>query len=111
AIRLEQVVENLVGNALRHAPNATIAIVVDVVEGYARLRVEDDGPGFPPALLDRIFERYAKSEVARTRAGGLGLGLSIVRAIAEAHGGRAMAANDGPEGGAAVTVELPLAEG
>ncbi|MEZ4251708.1 MAG: hybrid sensor histidine kinase/response regulator [Polyangiales bacterium] len=106
ALRLEQVVENLVGNALRHASDASVCVRVRCDGDHAFLRVEDDGPGFPPQLLGRVFDRFAKGEVAHRRGGGLGLGLAIVRAIAEAHEATITASNDGPNGGAAVTLSF-----
>lgn len=104
--RLEQVVENLVGNAFRHASSARVTVHVRVEGDDAVLRVEDDGPGFPSALLDRVFERFSKGDLSNKRGGGLGLGLAIVRAIAEAHDARVAASNDGPSGGAAVTLRF-----
>ena len=69
------------------------------------LRVSDDGPGFPPGTLDRVFDRFYRADPSRT-GGGSGLGLSIVRALATAHGGTATAENLAPTG-ARVTVVLP----
>jgi signal transduction histidine kinase len=73
--------------------------------------VLDRGPGFPQALLDRPFERFARGDESRTRAtGGAGLGLAIVRAIARAHGGEATIQNR-EGGGACVRVTLPRVQG
>jgi signal transduction histidine kinase len=69
--------------------------------------VRDEGPGFPPEFIGKAFERFTRADPARGR-GGSGLGLSIVQMIARAHGGDARAANDA-EGGARVTIELPVA--
>jgi signal transduction histidine kinase len=69
--------------------------------------VTDDGPGFPPEFLPNAWERFARADVARTEDGA-GLGLAIVRAIAEAHGGEAHAANTAT-GGADVWIVLPSA--
>jgi signal transduction histidine kinase len=75
----------------------------------AVLEVVDDGPGFPPEVLDSVFERFVRGDEARTRGrSGAGLGLSIVRAVATGHGGTVEARNGGPLGGAVVTVDLPL---
>jgi len=111
ADRLRQAVDNLLDNATRHAPpGSTVAVRVSRPRAAAvAVEVADRGPGFPPAFLPHAFERFHRAEAARSRdGGGTGLGLSIVRAIAEAHGGTATAANR-PDGGAVVTVELPLA--
>jgi two-component system, OmpR family, sensor kinase len=76
---------------------------------FATLEVADDGPGFPPALLDSAFQRFVRGDRARTpRGSGAGLGLSIVRAIVVAHGGSVAARNGAPLGGAVVTAQLPL---
>ena len=70
------------------------------------LSVTDDGPGFPPGTLERVFERFFRADPSRT-GGGSGLGLAIVRELARAHGGEAWAENVAPHG-ARVTVLLPL---
>lgn len=104
--RLEQVVENLVGNAFRHAEGGRVRVRVHADDDESVLCVEDDGPGFPPALLERAFERFSKGDLSNKRGGGLGLGLAIVRAIAEAHQARVLASNEGPRGGAVVTLRF-----
>ena len=98
-IRLEQALVNLVDNALRYG-GAEITLAATENE----LHVTDDGLGFPPEFLDRAFERFSRADGARGR-GGAGLGLAIVRTIAEAHGGSAHAANRAP--GADVWLSLP----
>ncbi len=85
--RLGQALGNLVDNALRHGAG-TVTLRARVGGGTVALEVADEGPGFPPELAGRAFERFARGDEARTR-GGAGLGLAIVRAIAEAHGGAA----------------------
>ncbi|MCU1660748.1 MAG: integral rane sensor signal transduction histidine kinase [Pseudonocardia sp.] len=108
--RLRQAVDNLLDNAIRHAPRGS---VVDVTASSPRpevvtIEVADRGPGFPPEFLPHAFERFRRAEAARTRdGGGTGLGLSIVHAIAQAHGGHAVATNR-PDGGAAVIIDLPM---
>ena len=87
AARLHQVVTNLLTNARRYTPPGSTVTVSADPGGFS---VRDDGPGFPPDLLDRAFERFTRGDEARTRTGeqsGLGLGLSLVRAIVAAHGG------------------------
>jgi signal transduction histidine kinase len=77
--------------------------------GEAHLLVEDDGPGVPADALERVFDRFSRLDRARSRAhGGAGLGLAIVRHVAEAHGGHADASNR-PTGGACFRVRLPAA--
>lgn len=107
--RLRQAVDNLLDNATRHAPPGTVVEVTASTTAPHGVAVEvaDRGPGFPAEFLPHAFERFHRAEAARTRdAGGVGLGLSIVRAIAAAHGGDATAVNR-PDGGAAVTITLP----
>jgi len=74
---------------------------------WAGIEWADDGPGFPPGLLDTAFERFVRGDTARGSTTGAGLGLSIVRAVMVAHGGTAQLSNGPPLGGAVVTVRLP----
>ena len=104
--RLEQALTNMVDNALRHG-EGMVALSAARRDGGIELHVRDRGPGFPPDFLPRAFERFARADAARS-GGGSGLGLSIVAAIASAHGGRAGAANR-PGGGADVWLFLPRA--
>ena len=107
--RLRQAVDNLLDNAIRHAPAGTVVDVTTAagLSGQITIEIADRGGGFPPEFLPHAFERFHRAEAARTRdSGGTGLGLSIVAAIAQAHGGRAIAANR-EGGGAVVTIELP----
>lgn len=85
--RLHQVATNLLTNARKHTPPGTTVTVSVRRDGFA---VHDDGPGFPPELVDHAFERFARGDTARTRGNevGVGLGLSLVEAIVTAHGGR-----------------------
>lgn len=103
-LRLEQAVGNLVDNALRHGAG-DVELGATAADGYVELHVLDHGPGFPPAFIGRAFERFSRPDPART-AGGAGLGLSIVLAIAEAHGGTARVANR-PGSGADTWIALP----
>lgn len=103
-LRLEQALGNLVENALRYG-GGPVHLEAVAVEGSLELHVRDAGAGFSPAFVHRAFDRFARER----RSGedrGAGLGLSIVRVIAEAHGGRAYARN-GPSGGADVWIVLP----
>ena len=97
--RLEQALANLVENALRHG-SGTVSLRGEVEDGMLRLAVLDEGPGFPTVFTERAFERFSR---ANGSSGGAGLGLAIVSAIAQAHGGTASASNDP----AAVTLSLP----
>jgi two-component system OmpR family sensor kinase len=108
--QLRQVVSNLVRNALVHTPAGTaVDLRVSEERDEAMLEVRDHGKGLPAEDSDVLFERFWRADPGRNRgAGGAGLGLSIVRAVVEAHGGRVAAAN-APGGGAVFTVRLPLA--
>jgi two-component system, OmpR family, sensor kinase len=110
--RIREAVDNLVDNALRFALAGTpIVLTARTVGGDLVVEVRDDGPGFPAEFLPHAFERFRRPDSGRARAdGGAGLGLAIVSAIAEAHGGRATAGNS-PGGGAVVALELPGAIG
>jgi heavy metal sensor kinase len=103
-LRVEQALGNLVDNALRHGGGGVL-LRAEAVNGRVELHVEDGGGGFPPGFLDHAFERFSRPDAGRER-GGAGLGLSIVRTIAEAHGGSADAANV-PGGGADVWLAVP----
>ena len=106
--RLEQVLQNLVANAVRHTPDGgRVAVTASRVSDGVRLRVEDTGPGIPPEHLPLVFDRFYKADQARLSASaGSGLGLSIVKAIVERHGGR-VSASAGTGGGARFDVVLP----
>jgi signal transduction histidine kinase len=102
--RLEQALTNMVDNGLRHG-EGKVALSAARRDGGVELHVRDEGPGFPPDFLPRAFERFSRADAARS-GGGSGLGLSIVAAIANAHGGRAGVANR-PDGGADVWLFVP----
>jgi heavy metal sensor kinase len=110
--RLRQAVENLVENALRHSgPGGVIRIRAARSDDAVTISVEDSGPGFPEDLLPRVFEPFARSDSPVSEDGvGAGLGLTIVRAVAEAHGGTARAENV-PLGGARITIGLRRVSG
>jgi signal transduction histidine kinase len=107
ADRVRQAVENLVDNGLRHAGRGGFVEVRAGRDGdLLRIVVTDSGPGFDEDVLDRAFEPFARADGGR-EGDGAGLGLTIVRAVAEAHGGSATARNlEG--GGATVSLELPI---
>jgi PAS domain S-box-containing protein len=108
--RLQQVVANLLSNAVRFMPEAGKITVTLTREGAnARLTVSDTGQGITPDFLPFIFDRFRQADSATTRRyGGLGLGLAIVRHIVEAHGGMVRATSEGEGHGASFIVELPL---
>ncbi|MEZ5091923.1 ATP-binding protein [Nocardioides sp.] len=103
-LRLHQVATNLLTNARRYTPAGT---TVTVRARRGEISVHDDGPGFPPDLVASAFERFARGDVSRTRAGegGVGLGLSLVKAIAVAHGGSVRL--ESTPGDTTITVALP----
>ncbi len=103
-----RVVRNLVDNAARHA-NAQVAVGLTTDGTEVELTVDDDGPGIPVDDRQRVFDRFTRLDDGRARdAGGLGLGLSMVKTIAEQHGGT-VTIDDAPLGGARVRVRLPAA--
>jgi signal transduction histidine kinase len=108
--RLEQILSNLLSNALRYTPDqGHIQVNLACPSGYVHLQVHDSGPGIPTEALAHVFERFYRADQARSRAeGGSGLGLAIARQLAELHGGALSAANH-PQGGALFTLELPAA--
>jgi signal transduction histidine kinase len=107
--RVEQILGNLLSNALRHTPSGgkiTLELGCDGVQ--ARLSIRDSGPGIPPESLPQIFERFYRADRSRSRAqGGTGLGLAIARQLAQAHHGYLIAHNH-PGGGAVFVLTLPL---
>lgn len=109
-VALEQCVRNLVDNANRHGWGLQ-SLRVERDGGLARVVVEDSGEGFEPGELDRLFEPFYRGKRSREKqVKGFGLGLALVRRVAEAHGGRVWAENR-EEGGARVVLELPLDAG
>ncbi len=108
--RLEQVLGNLLTNALRHTPESGTVTITARDEGDTVLiRVIDDGEGIAPEQLPHIFERFYRGDAARTRGTrGSGIGLTIARGIATAHGGSLTAHSDGPGTGATFELTLPV---
>ncbi len=109
--RLAQIVANYLSNALRHAPDGSrIDVRVERQGTWVRASVADQGPGLAPDELEAVFERFYRVDAARSRAaGGSGIGLAIVRALADAMGGQAWAESAGTGMGATFFVELPAA--
>ncbi|WP_404959112.1 sensor histidine kinase [Streptomyces sp. 147326] len=107
--RIQQVLVNLLANARTHTPpGTTVTAHVSRETSAVRLCVEDDGPGIPPELLPRVFERFARGDASRSRtAGSTGLGLAIVQAVVAAHGGRVGVRSE--PGRTRFEVVLPLA--
>ena len=112
--RFQQVVWNLIQNAVKFTPAGGIIVVATADSGDDRLAVSvaDDGRGIEPEILPKIFEPFEQGEMPRLRrVHGLGLGLSIGRSIVEGHGGRISAASEGPGRGSTITFDMPLAHG
>ena len=110
--RLRQIVDNLLANVRAHTPPGTpVSVSVSRRNGTAEIAVTDAGPGLDEEHLAHVFERFYRADSSRARAsGGVGLGLSIVAAVAEAHGGR-VSARSQPGEGATFEIALPLADG
>ena len=109
--RLRQTVDNLLANVRSHTPPGTpVRIALTRLDGTAQLVITDEGPGIEAEQLAHVFERFHRADPSRARAsGGVGLGLSIVAAVVEAHGGHVSAESE-PGQGASFRIELPLAE-
>lgn len=102
---LRRLLRNLLENAVRHG-GQPVTLAIDRQEGALRLQVCDRGPGVPPAYRERIFEPFYRLPGASEKAGGVGLGLSLVRSIARRHGGEALCLQ-APGGGSCFEVRLP----
>jgi signal transduction histidine kinase/ActR/RegA family two-component response regulator len=109
ATRIDQIVSNLVVNAIKYTPaNGTIGVRLQRENADAVLTISDTGIGLEPELLSRVFDLFVQGERALDRSGGgLGIGLTLVRRLAELHGGTAAARSAGPGKGAEFTVRLP----
>ena len=108
AIRLGQAVNNLLDNALKYTPaGGTVTLTTATEPGAVVITVSDTGPGVPVAERDAIWRRLYRGDSSRSQR-GLGLGLSLVKAIVEAHGGTATV-SDAPRAGARFTLRLPTA--
>ncbi len=104
--RLEQVLSNLISNALKYAPGGEVIISGQQRGDQVVICVSDEGPGIAPADLPHIFDRFYRASEVTNRTQGAGLGLYLARMIVEAHGGRIWA--DNPEKGARICFSLPL---
>src|SRR6185295_12382713 len=113
ANRLQQVVSNLLGNAIKFTPADGLVLVrLEQDASTVRLRVSDSGPGIPPEFLPHVFERFSQADASSARAhGGLGLGLAIARHLTELHGGTVGVESPGETDGTTFTVTLPLTAG
>jgi PAS domain S-box-containing protein len=111
ASRLQQVFWNLLSNAVKFTPReGRIQVGLTCADGQAAVRVTDTGAGIAPEFLPHVFDRFRQADASTTRRfGGLGLGLSIVKQLAELHGGTVTAESEGPGRGATFAVTLPLA--
>jgi signal transduction histidine kinase len=109
ADRLQQVMWNLLTNAVKFTPDGgEIALRLERLGASARITVRDSGRGIRPEFLPHVFEPFRQADASITRtSGGLGLGLALVRHLVEAHGGSVSAASDGPKRGSTFVVTLP----
>jgi len=107
--RVEQILSNLLANALRYTPNdGLIELEIFQDSKYIHLNLHDNGPGIPSKALPMVFQRFYRADQSRSRdEGGSGLGLAIAHKLAQAHGGLLNAANH-PQGGAIFTLQLPV---
>ncbi|WP_424212119.1 sensor histidine kinase [Streptomyces sp. BI20] len=103
--RLDVVLANLIGNALKHG-GSPVRVSVRIEDAWLVVAVKDNGPGIPEEVLPHVFDRFYKASASRPRSDGSGLGLSIALENAHIHGGTITAAND-PAGGALFTLRLP----
>jgi two-component system, OmpR family, sensor kinase ParS len=100
---LARALVNVVRNAVRYA-HSRVALTIERVGAQTVINVDDDGPGVPPTERERLFEPFTRLDASRDRgSGGIGLGLAIVRSVAEWHGGSARI-TDSPLGGARVSI-------
>jgi signal transduction histidine kinase len=111
AERVQQAIIVLIDNAAKFSPpGAAVTLSAVTAGGWLQVAVEDRGPGIPADVLPFIFERFYRGDRTRgRRSGGAGLGLSIARAIVDAHGGRIEAAAR-PQGGTSMRIGIPLRE-
>ena len=108
--RLQQVVWNLLTNAIKFTPKGgQVQVLLQRVNSHLELTVSDTGIGIPPSYLPHVFDRFSQKDTSTTRAfGGLGLGLAICKQLVELHGGVITAVSEGEGKGATFSVQLPL---
>jgi CheY-like chemotaxis protein len=109
-VRLEQMLGNLIGNAMKFSlAGGEIRVSLETADEWAVMRVRDTGIGIPAGHLDKVFELFGQAAASIDRSqGGLGIGLTVVRLIAELHGGRAEVFSDGVGQGTEAVVHIPL---
>ncbi|MEO8858877.1 MAG: chemotaxis protein CheB [Burkholderiaceae bacterium] len=112
-IRLDQVVWNLLSNALKFTPRGgTISVRLSVDGDMGRMDVSDTGRGLDPDFIDHIFEMFRQADRSTTRSqGGMGIGLALVKQLVDGHGGRVAVFSDGHDKGTRLSVWLPLSDG
>jgi CheY-like chemotaxis protein/anti-sigma regulatory factor (Ser/Thr protein kinase) len=110
-VRLEQVVNNVLSNAVKYTPaEGWIQVIIERDDGEVVLRVRDSGKGIPPEMLTRIFDLFMQGDVSLDRSeGGMGIGLTLVRKLTELHGGSVRAYSRGAGSGSEFVIRLPLA--
>ena len=110
AVRLQQVIWNVLSNAVKFTPkNGRIQVEFKVAGKQFEIIISDTGEGIAPEFLPYIFDRFRQADTsARRKHGGLGVGLSIVRSLVELHGGEVHVVSDGPGKGAMFTIQLPI---
>jgi signal transduction histidine kinase/ActR/RegA family two-component response regulator len=111
AVRLEEVASNLLSNAIKYSPaNSRIVVSTRIVGERCELTVQDQGMGISPEMLPRVFDLFAQADVSLDRSqGGLGIGLTLVKALVELHGGSVEARSAGANTGSTFSVSLPRA--
>ncbi len=111
-MRIEQILINLLNNAVRYTPaGGSILVSVVVRDAFVDVCIKDNGIGIAPDFLDKIFEIFVQSEAAKHNQGGLGMGLMVARGLAQLHGGDVTVQSQGTGLGSAFTLTLPLAVG
>ena len=109
AVRLQQVLTNLIGNAIKFTPSAgKVTVTLDSSTTHLRISISDSGVGIDPLFLPHVFDRFRQADASSTRsAGGLGLGLAIAKQLVEMHHGQLSVSSDGVGLGATFTLLLP----